>query len=682
MFLVLGMEHGAEFAVRLGWTLGARPKLESITPSESGVDIVIESAAARFDVAVTFPGEELPMVRVRQEITPWHDLLIPYAPRDFYPLGEHRDPTQAKGSVLAAQRALNSGIVFIRQDEPATMALYYQHFTALNEFFRTTETTPESVVGGNWPVLGYQIPSAVTKPLPAEKKMVISDALLVFSPGAPTDPADIAQVFLDCVAEVYRHIDHPPIRFNPWPEIAGHTYEDLRTSGKATETHFGDRYVRPYTNAEYPDAMVQCAVSLGLKEYGDWLGQDLPLFDELLAGVARFYDPKLKTLRRYLSDVGSDKDADQVDAWYLYHPLMTLGRMALRGNALAREHFFKSLAYGIETAHHFNYDWPVLFDVITRDVILEKRKEGEPGQSDVGGIYAYVMLQAYQLSPDPRYLEEARRAVECVREMSFEMLYQANLSAWGAVATVQLSRILKDERMEKLGLTFIANLFHNIVMWESDIALAENYCVFLGATCLHDARYMAMYECYETFAAFSQYLQESEDDWAPSVRLLMGEYYRYVLSRAIAYYPPAMPEEILAKENRNGHIDRTLWFPLEDIYASGAPSGAVGQEIYGCAAAFTYTLCAFQPLKAGGTLFCDLPSRRCQDRGETIEMELCASAESRGVVRLDGLPRNWCPELDVPGQDGPGFCRQEDGSWTAAIRGNDRFTIQLVPASP
>src|SRR3546814_5756849 len=114
--------------------------------------------------------------------------------------------------------------------------------------------------------------------------------------------------------------------------------------------------------------------------------------------MGRFYDPKLKTLRRYLPNVGDDKNADAVDSWYLYHPLLNLGKLALAGNARAKRLFLKSIDYGIRAAHHFDYKWPVQYDVTDFSVITEAADADGRGQTDVGGVYAWVMLQAFELA--------------------------------------------------------------------------------------------------------------------------------------------------------------------------------------------------------------------------------------------------------------------------------------------
>ena len=93
--------------------------------------------------------------------------------------------------------------------------------------------------------------------------------------------------------------------------------------------------------------------------------------------------------------------------------------------------------------------------------------------------------------------------------MRFELNYQANLTAWGAAACMRLWRITDDEYYLQQGYVYLASFFHNCVIWESEIAHAANYKVFLGATCLHDAPYMAIFECFDSFAAFEQYLKDS-----------------------------------------------------------------------------------------------------------------------------------------------------------------------------
>ena len=43
------------------------------------------------------------------------------------------------------------------------------------------------------------------------------------------------------------------------------------------------------------------------------------------------------------------------------------------------------------------------------------------GQTDVGGVYAWVMLQAFELTDDKRFLDEARAAIDAAMGLRFNV---------------------------------------------------------------------------------------------------------------------------------------------------------------------------------------------------------------------------------------------------------------------
>ena len=273
-----------------------------------------------------------------------------------------------------------------------------------------------------------------------------------------------------------------------------------------------------------------------------------------------------------------------------------MGRLAKQGDGAAQDLFFNALDFGIKVARHFRYKWPVQFNVRTLEVLTGDRKPGEPGQTDVGGLYAYVMLQAYDLSKDRRYLREAEKAARALSGYHFSIAYQMNLTAWGANACLRLFQVTGDAFFREQSEVLLASYFHHTMLWQSRLGFAKNYPIFLGALCLHDSPYMAIYECYESLAGFHEYLSLAGDEIAPSLRLLLTEYIKYTLDRAWFYYPAHLPKEALATDIRNGHIDRALAIPLEDLYADGQPAGQVGQEVYGSGAAFALTTRAYHRL--------------------------------------------------------------------------------------
>jgi hypothetical protein len=385
-----------------------------------------------------------------------------------------------------------------------------------------------------------------------------------------------------------------------------------------------------------------------MRDYARWRGKPIGLDAEFMKGLAKFYDAKLGTLRRYLPDVGDDKDADAVDSWYLYHPLMNLGRLAIQGDEQARELLLKSIDFGIKAAHHFKYDWPIQYNVTDFSVITEAAGDGR-GQTDVGGMYAWVMLQAYELTREERFLHEAQAAIDAAKDLRFNINYQANLTAWGAAACLRLWRITNIDRYRRQSYVYLASFFHNCVLWESQIEAARHYGVFLGVTCLQDAPYTAIYEAFDSFAAFEYLLRDSGPELEPAARLLVSEYCKYTLDRSWCYYPDALPQEVLATENRNGHIERNLSFPLEDLYVDGQPAGQVGQEIYGAGAAFIFATRAFHTVEdAPFRLFCDefILSRE-RTGGRAIALRLAGGETQTANLRVIRLKGKRMPRLTL-----------------------------------
>lgn len=688
LWLVVRLAKGASFALR---TAHGPERLDVKMVSSPGAVAAFEAVGddMAFRVLAEAHGDQL--LRIRTWLTPKAPLLIPFWPRDLYPLGPADDPTKAKGEVIAAQRGFNAPVVFFKMGQ-AGAALYFQNLTALNPWFEATGTRPDGCVGGQWPELGYLPPAAPNAPSPPEKplaagrEILLSDVFLALCPRSPKGEAAEASFFLEGLAAIYPHLERPQAQFRDWPHMARRTLSGLARSPKVSVTRYGHRYIRPYPAAEVPDSMVQLAVLLPIVDYGAWRGRPTPLAKALRAGVPKFFDPKLGLIRRFLPNVlegteplAKDKDANEVDSWYLYHPLGNLGRLALDGDGEARDLFLGSMDYAIKAARHFRYCWPVLFDVVSLKAKVSERKPGAPGQSDVNGLYAYVMLQAHALTGEERFLAEAQKAIQATKGLGFELLYQTNITAWAVVACLKLWRLTGDPLYRDQSQMFFAGFFHNTVFWESQLGAAKNYQTFLGATCLHDAPYVAPYECFESFAAFREYLDLADGDLPDSLCVLLNEYCRYALSRAWSFYPSELPADVLSKENRNGQIDRELAFPLEDIYADGSPPGKVGQEIYGGGAAFVFTAHAFHRSRSSPlTVFCNYPIKdaafsrnrwhgRIQGWPEgSCRLRLVGSGRrqvKRPAARIDGAPiRLSHPRPGVWEFDAPG-CAQIDVEW-------------------
>jgi hypothetical protein len=109
----------------------------------------VTSALGRHTIVVHAPAGASGSVRVTTTFTPASPMLMPFAPRDLYPLDERDDPLGAVGRVEAKQRGLNAGVVYLHLDEPDFGdVLYFHNLTASNDYYRATGTTPNRAVGG------------------------------------------------------------------------------------------------------------------------------------------------------------------------------------------------------------------------------------------------------------------------------------------------------------------------------------------------------------------------------------------------------------------------------------------------------------------------------------------------------------------------------------------------------
>ena len=649
-FLALRAAYFAdtEFVISKGWAANNGP-------------MKIASLLGEFRLSLECQMYGFPTIRVRSWFTPRENLLGTDWPRDLFPIGPGGDPSRSKGRVEAAQRGMNSGVMFLALDEPERDLLYWQDYTSLARYFEDSGTVPDSAVGGHWPELGFQLPEvdkktqSEPKALKAGEEYQIADTLLVICERQSGDEQDMAHSFIRLLSHVYDRIQRPGPEFRDWRKLADKTLVDLAGAPTASVSHYGFRYARPYNDAEYPDVMCQCTLASSVSDYSEWKGESMPFLETATAGLRKFYDRELGTLRRYLPNVGDDKDEDAVDSWYLYHPLLNLGRLARHGHRRARRLLLDSLDYGIKTARHFDYNWPIQFKVDSYDIITRDRGDGS-GQTDVGGLYAYVMLQAFEITNDKRYVDEARTAIDAAKGMRFELNYQANLTAWGAAACLRLWRITGEDTHLRQSYVYLASFFHNCALWESEIAHARHYPNFLGVTALHDAPYMAEFECMDSFAAFEEFLRDTGPDVDQSAIKLVTEYCKYALDRAWFYYPRNLPVEAVAKENiRNGYIDRKLAFPLEDLYIDGQPAGQVGQEIYGAGAALIFaSRCFHQPPEVPFSFFCDHFLMSLERRSATA-LELTPIGVEGYPARLRLMPagRKKMPALEAIGVDGP-----------------------------
>jgi hypothetical protein len=571
--------------------------LTEIAKENGGVRLKLHADIGDYSVAVMFPEEGRPLLHYKVTFVPRQEYAIPFWPKDIVIPETASSPDKPQGEIYISQIGLRSGIIYAGMKQPcAGSFLYLQDLTSLSAYCEITKTSAGDTVNGEWPEFGFSLPASIDTPLPAGKEVVISDAWVSFSKHLPGDQFEIAKQFLSHLSLIYLYIPRPEIKRHDYLDILARSLKSIETAATCWLHHDGHAYIRAYVGDDKtpPEIMVQLAVLVPVLEYTQWSGQPVSFMPEIRNNLPTFWDDKLKIIRRWLPALehmldGSEeqKKPEVMDSWYLYHPLLNFARMGLDGDEGAGKIFLDSLDYAMKVARRFNYRWPVFYDMETLEVVKEEAEPGKGGEKDVAGIYTQVMLLAWEMTKEEKYLDEAKTAAASLQEYGFDIFYQANTTAFSAKAMLQLFRITQDDLYLNLAYLCVANLFKNMALWQCNYGYGKNFPLFFALFPLNNAPYTAVYEEQEVFAAIDEFLSQAEGlELQPGVGLLLAEFVRHMISRAAYYYPAMLPPDMISEEVKTGHIDRDLWVALEDLSAGWEKSGTVGQEVYGAGLAF------------------------------------------------------------------------------------------------
>jgi hypothetical protein len=601
--------------------------------------ISLQTRLGQYEIQVSFPDVNTPLLHYSTSFKANQPLMIPFWPRDIIPLTRNGSVENTNGNIHMHQIGSRSGILFASMTKPKKGSFFYfQDLSSISAYCEATETSLAETVGGSWPEIGFKLPVTDAKPLPSDEAYLISDAYVLFSENSIDNEIQQTQQFLNNLATVYRCLPHPEVLYHNWPEITENCMEDISTNkGCWTQTN-GISYLNAYLcDYDTPaEVMVQLAVLMPLNELKHWYGETHPLYSELLKGIEAFYDPKVKTINRWLPQLREDLDKSEeqkkemvMDSWYLHHPLMNLTRLALKGEKMAEELVLKSVEFAIMVAHHFDYEWPVFYKMDTLEVVKKETTPGKGGEKDVPGSYAHLMLLLYRLTEDKRYFHEAEKSVKKLKDCGFDIFYQANNTAFSAGALLELYKITKKQEYLDLSYACLAGLFKNMQIWDCQYGYGKNYPNYFSVFPLNDAPYTAAYEEMEVYAALSEFMLQSQDiDLLPSLKILIPEFLKYAVSRLPFYYPIMLPEEMISDEVKTGEVEKDLWIPLEDLYTGWDKSGQVGQEVYGAGLGFGVMTRQYHKVKDEEfLLFTDYPLKNYKKSKNTIQFTVVGNAE-------------------------------------------------------
>lgn len=688
------LPEGGRVAFRAAYSPGNDLEVvKSKDNQQHGIALKLTSAIGQQNISIYIDQtEQLPVLRYTTSITPAKDLMMTGWPKDILFNGKNDNSEQTQGKIHASQFGTRTGFLYLSQTRPKSASLLYlQNLTALSGYCEQTETSLGDTVGGTWPELGFSLPSS-KKPLKAGKEVTLSDAFIAFSAETPEKEADMIRLYLDLLARIYLLLPKPETEYIHWPDILDKGLKDLINSPGCWSQVAGHKYFNAYVS-DYetpPEIMVQLAVLLPLQDYVEWSKNDLEVIQTIKAGLPSFYSEKLGTIMRWLPAAEDKLKGEEeqkvpkvMDSWYLHHPLLNLSRLALKGDQISKKLFLDSLDFAIKVAHHFKYQWPVFYKMDTLEVVKAETAEGKGGEKDVAGIYAHVMLQAWELTAEKRYLSEAEKAAKTLQGLGFELFYQANNTAFSSGALIRLYKITKNELYLELSYMCLAGLFRNVQLWDCNYGYGKHFPKFFSLYPLNDAPYTAVYEEQEVFCAFHDYLKHAEDmAILPSVKLLIAEYIRHLVNRAVYYYPSMLPAEMLEEKPKIGEVDAKLWIALEDLQDGWLKSGTVGQEVYGAGNAFGilprhYLHIPGQPFM----IYTDYPTSGFNaKKGKHISFKILGDERISCRMMLVKAAQKKIPEFEVSlkGKKEPLKARPvTNGNLEYIIPGNSVITIIL-----
>lgn len=688
--------QGNRIALRTAYSPVGGLELYGRNQADGTLEFNLRSPIGDQRVQISYPTENRSLVRAVTWLRPAAALCIPYWPPDLIALGRVGEPGETRGTIHTHQDGPRSGIVYATVDEPASGAfLYLQNLTAMNEYAIKTNTSLTDTVAGAWPEMGFSLPPTEQEGLPADQEVVISDAFVNFSIIHPNNEITRAQLYLDMLAEIYLCLPRPEIQYHPWPDILLKCLHALKTASGVWSTVKRRRYLNAYLGdvSNPPESMVQLTVLLPLLEYAEWNPEAKGIAKEILAGLKNFYNKDLGVFVRWLPSAASQldqsepqKSADTMDSWYLYHPLLNLARLAKRGHKFARQLFFDSMDYAIRVARHFKYEWPVFYNMHTLKVLTAETKPGEGGEKDVPGIYLHVMMQAWDLSGEKRYLEEAKKAARGLEGNDLNLLYQSNDTLYGALGLLRLWKATGNAHYLELSTVCIANIFDQVWLWDSNYGYGRHFGNFFSLFPLKGAPYTAAYEELECLGALTEYLALGGKDLPASTRLLSAEYTRHLVSRVNYYFPPELPAEMIAEKPRTGFINPKLWIPLEDLNANWEKAGQVGQEVYGAGLAFgLLTRHYFRTLDESFLIFIDYPVQTMSSANGFLTLSVSGDQRLDCSLRIVPVKGKPLPEVHLEStREGTIISIEaehtEEGHQLFRLKGNCEIAISWPPS--
>ncbi len=493
---------------------------------------------------------------------------------------ERRVPVSSNVVRFTQQAPFCAGLAYGYDPLAVQGTLFYlQNFTSLNDYFSLQHAAPQECVRLNSTGFGYERPAG-NRPLRHEAT-IIADAFLYLAPGMPaSEPAGAAR-FISQLSDIYSLMGKPAVEQIDWQPIARSLLRDLQDDRCLSSVH-GQKFFRSYVGVprlNNAEAITQLDILVALRRYEQVFGDVTGLDEHLAQNLYHFYNLHLNTMVNDTPNEG----VQEGDSWYALHVHLGLGRLARMGDTGARTLFFLSLPKLISFARGVNYEFPVFFRY-TDDTAISGH------EWDVTGGYIYAMLEAYGLSNDATYLQEAELAAEHLVGRGFEFVYEAHITAATCAALARLYLITGETRYVEMSYMPFANLMAISWLWECDYGYGKEYQTFFGLSPMAGAGVITMMEQHHSWTYLREYRQLAGHVLPSALLKLLDGFITYTPTVMKYSLPPFLPAAALVTGPTlyNSYNVASFHIPLEDLREGWQKSGSLGQQIYGAGGPFVF----------------------------------------------------------------------------------------------
>ena len=157
----------------------------------------------------------------------------------------------------------------------------------------------------------------------------------------------------------------------------------------------------------------------------------------------------------------------------------------------------------------------------------------------------------------------------------------------------------------------------------------------------------------------------------------MAEYIRFLVERAVYYYPTMLPKDMLHEKPKTGELDTNLWIALEDMHDGWEQCGEVGQEVYGAGNAFGILPRHYMRVPGEDfMLYVDYPAYGFKvKKGKSVKFHLAGDERLTCRMLLVKM-KGALPVISVKGGKGEmKGKRTKDGHVEFILSGNEELTV-------